>query len=351
MSGKTTEIILIGDAGAASVLTKDPVLELLRKQLPGHKDSAIVFLGDNIYPNGLPPEFDPRRILAEKRLKVQLEILDTFDGTIVFLSGNHDWNKGRTNGLEYAERQEKYIEKYFGGRDVCVPSNGCPGPVEIPVNEQVTLIALNTQWWVHLGSRPIGKNCKCSVDTEPEVFTKLEEMILKNKGKRVIIVGHMPIYSYGIHGGRLRLRHHIFPLTLFRKRAYIPLPIIGTLVAFYRRFIGLREDLAHPRYNQLRKQLKTVLRKFPDVIYAAGHEHNLQHIQKYGNNYFVSGSGSKSQPVKKGKYSHFSTDRHGFFKLRIHADLSVQAEAWIVEKGKEHKVYDAMLSLEYTTQG
>lgn len=343
MNTKTTEVILIGDAGAPSLLTKDPVLEMLRQMLPASKDSVVAFLGDNIYPIGLPAELDPRRILAEQRLKAQLNVLKDYPGRVIFLSGNHDWNKGRTNGLEYVLRQEKYIDRYFGKSDVYLPRGGCPGPVEVPINEQLTILVLNTQWWVQFGQRPIGKSCNCTVNTEPEVFEQLEEMINRHEGKRIIILGHMPVYSYGIHGGRFKLHHHIFPLTLFRKRAFIPLPVIGTVVAFYRRYIGLREDLAHPRYNQLRKQLKVVLRRHPHVIYAAGHEHNLQHIQKYGNNYIVSGAGSKSQIVKQGKYSFFATDQKGFFRLVVQPDLSVLVEAWVIYKGKELKAYSSVI--------
>ncbi len=339
MADQPTEIILIGDAGAPNLFTKDPVLCMLKDLLPGHKDSVVAFLGDNIYPNGLPSEYDPRRILAEKRLKAQLDVIKNFPGSIVFLSGNHDWNKGRSNGLEYVKREEKYVEDYFGGRDVFVPSDGCPGPVEVQVNDQLALIVLNTQWWVQLGERPIGSQCNCNVETEPEVFSRLEELIIKNKGKRIIVLGHMPVYSYGVHGGRLKIRYHLFPLTLFKKRAYIPLPVLGTLMALFRRFIGLKEDLAHPRYRQFRKQIKAVLQKYPDVIYAAGHEHNLQHIQKHGNHFIVSGSGSKSQTVKTGKYSHFATRKNGFFRLLVNHDLSVDVEAWIATKDKPVKAY------------
>lgn len=340
---EATEIILIGDAGKPNLITKDPVLEMLRKQLPKGKDSAVVFLGDNIYPNGLPSEYDPRRILAEKRLKAQLDVLKDYPGTIVFLSGNHDWNIGRTNGFEYVIRQEKFVEKYFADRDVFLPSFGCPGPAEVHVNDKLTLIAINTQWWVQFGFRPIGKNCNCIAETEPQVFELLDKMIERNAGKRVIVLGHMPVYSYGAHGGRFRLRHHLFPLTMFRKRAFIPMPILGTLIAFYRRFIGLKEDLAHPRYNLFRKQIKKVLRKHPHVIYAAGHEHNLQHIQKYGNHYIVSGAGSKSQQVKQGKFSYFATEKHGFFKLYLQEDNSILVEAWVISKGKEEKAYSGYI--------
>lgn len=332
MSGNDPyEVILIGDAGAACTDREDPVLKMLAQQLSSSAESAVVFLGDNIYPRGLPPERHPLRKISEKRLLAQLEVVKNYKGRLIFLSGNHDWNIGRKNGYEYVLRQEAYVRKYFGGRDVFLPKGGCPGPVEINVNDRFTIIAINTQWWVQIGFRPAGAACGCAVNTEEEFFWDLYKMLDRNKGKRVLIVGHAPVYSYGAHGGRYLLRHHIFPLTMFRKRWFIPLPGIGSLVALYRRFIGIKEDLAHPRYRRFRVQLKNVMKHFPDIMYAAGHEHNLQYICRNNNHFIVSGSATKVQFLRPGKHSVFGTAHKGFFKLRVNADMSVDIEAWKVD--------------------
>ncbi|MGE3345614.1 MAG: hypothetical protein AB7L71_19500, partial [Vicinamibacterales bacterium] len=51
----TQSVVLIGDAGAPSV-DGDPVLQHLRRWLEAaNHDTTVVFLGDNIYPDGLPP--------------------------------------------------------------------------------------------------------------------------------------------------------------------------------------------------------------------------------------------------------------------------------------------------------
>lgn len=322
------EVILIGDAGSPCLDREDPVLGMLRSQVAENPDSCVVFLGDNIYPRGLPPQNHPLRKISEKRLLAQLEVIKDHKGKIVFLSGNHDWNVGRRNGYEYVLRQEKYIRDYFDGRDVYLPRGGCPGPVEIEVNDHFTVIAINTQWWVQSGFRPIGSQYGCTVNNEEEFFWELYKLLQKNSGKRVLIVGHAPVYSYGAHGGRYLLRHHIFPLTMFRKKWFVPLPGLGSLVALYRKYIGVKEDLAHPRYRRFRVQLKNVLKHFPDVMYAAGHEHNLQYICKNGNHYFVSGSATKVQFLRPGKHAIFGAARKGFFRLRINSDKSVEAEAW-----------------------
>jgi hypothetical protein len=333
---KCVDIILIGDAGAPCLDRKDPVLGMLASHLP-KEDGAVIFLGDNIYPRGLPPEKHPLRKISEKRLCAQLEVVKNFKGKLIMVSGNHDWNIGRKNGFEYVLRQEEYIRNYFG-RDVLLPKGGCPGPLEVNVNDQLTIIVINTQWWVQVGVRPAGEAYGCSINSEEDFFWELYKMLDRNKDKRVIVAGHLPVYSYGAHGGRYKLKHHIFPLTMFRKRWFVPLPGLGSVVALYRRFIGIKEDLAHPRYRRFRVQLRNVLRHFPGTMYAAGHEHNLQHICRNSNHYIVSGSGSKVQFLRPGKYAMFGAARKGFFKIKVYEDLSVKIEAWEVSISGEPKL-------------
>jgi hypothetical protein len=352
MSGKDPyEVILIGDAGAPCLDREDPVLNMLKQQLAEAPDAAVIFLGDNIYPRGLPPEDHPLRKVSEKRLLMQLEVVKEHKGKIIFLSGNHDWNIGRKGGYEYVLRQEKFICNYFNNKDVFLPRGGCPGPVEVNVNDHFTIIVINTQWWVQNGVRPVGREFGCTVSSEEEFFWELFRLLDKNRGKRVLVAGHMPVYSYGAHGGRYKLRHHIFPLTMFKKRWWVPLPGLGSLVALYRRFIGVKEDLAHPRYRRFRVQVKNVLRHYPGVIYAAGHEHSLQHICRNNNHYIVSGSATKVQFLRPGKHALFGAARKGFFRMRFYADLSVDAEAWEVSLSGNPKLAYKNRILDPVAQG
>ncbi|MDB5012946.1 MAG: Calcineurin-like phosphoesterase, partial [Daejeonella sp.] len=276
---KPYEVFLIGDTGSIARSKPDQVMETLCAHLNPEQESAVVFLGDNIYPRGLPPKENLLRSDAECALKAHKKALENYHGKVVFITGNHDWNKGRKDGYEYALRQEKYLEKLFN-KNVLLPSKGCPGPKEININEKLTLILINTQWWLQPGFRPIGKQCGCRVSSEEEFFEHLIKILDENKGKHIIVAGHAPVYSYAIHGGRYKFSHHIFPLTIYKKKAYIPLPIIGSLLPLYRKFFGAKEDIAHPRYRHLRHKLKDIFKNYPGLIYAAGHEHNLQHILK-----------------------------------------------------------------------
>lgn len=321
-------VFLIGDAGAPALTHDDPNLSLLRKHLlAAGKDSAVFFLGDNVYPAGMPEPSHHSHEVCEKRLAAQLKILKDYPGRVCFLSGNHDWNKGRKGGLAAVKRQQAYVEAYLNSEQVYLPRHGCPGPVELNINDDLTIIVINTQWWVHNETRPIGKSCGCTVDSEHEFFIELDQMLHANRHKKILVAAHHPLYSKAIHGGKFDIKQHLFPLTAAHKKLYLPLPVAGSLYPIYRKYIGAEEDMSHPRYRRLRKRLLGIFCQYDNLIYAAGHDHNLQYIKKHNQHYIVSGAGSKVAYVKKGSGAYFTHAHKGFFRLDFYHNGDVWLEA------------------------
>jgi hypothetical protein len=58
-----------------------------------------------------------------------------------------------------------------------------------------------------------------------------------------------------------------------------------------------------------------IMSQYPNVVYANGHEHTLQLIEKDSLYYITSGAGSKTTPVKKGADSYFAAATKGFAQL------------------------------------
>ncbi|WP_419800691.1 metallophosphoesterase [Mucilaginibacter sp.] len=332
MDSSVFEVILIGDSGNIARYKPDPVLSLLTAHLQTPNPSAVIFLGDNVYPHGLPEKGDRLREDAELVLKKHHEAVQDYTGKVIFISGNHDWNKGKDDGFDYVVRQEKYLEKLFGGTNIYLPSNGCPGPKEVSINDNFTIVAINTQWWIQRGFRPIGTKDGCAANSEEDFFVLLEEILERNKNKKVLVIGHYPIYSYSLHGGKFKLKHHLFPLTIYKKKAFVPMPLFGSLLPLYRKYVGAPEDLSNQRFRELKNRLKVLFGNHPNLVYAAGHEHNLQHIYKNKVNYIVSGAASKSTYVRSGKYGKFALAAKGFFKLKFSSTQKTIAESWIVDE-------------------
>src|SRR5699024_10393709 len=121
-------IVLIGDTGAVATDGSDAILNLLQDWLKTAKaNSRVIFLGDNIYPVGLPPETHRFFSRSVERLQAQLDIFRNYAGKVTFLSGNHDWNKGRPDGYSYLTRQEAFIRKELTYPEAYLPANGCTG--------------------------------------------------------------------------------------------------------------------------------------------------------------------------------------------------------------------------------
>jgi predicted phosphodiesterase len=320
-------VFLIGDTGKPNLERPDEVLELLKAKLEEKGvNSSVVFLGDNIYPKGLPPVTDEKRAISEKRITVQLDAIKAHKGKIFFISGNHDWNKGKRGGLHYVRLQQKFIEGYLQRSDIYLPSKGCPGPVEVIINENVRLIFINTQWWVQKGRKPIGNEQGCTARSEEHFFRLLEEM-LNHDTRQTIVIGHHPLYSKAMHGGVFSPKQHLFPLRFVHKHLYIPLPGAGSLYPLFRKYFGAVEDISYPPYRKMRNKLLHLFRKHKNLIYVAGHDHNLQYIKKGDQHFLISGSGSKAAYVSKGRSSVFSYASKGFLELIVNAQ-NVEIIAW-----------------------
>lgn len=309
-------VVLIGDTGAVATDGTDSILNLLENwQATANENSRVIFLGDNVYPVGIPPENHRHYTRSVNRLNVQLDLFKNSLGKATFLSGNHDWNKGRPNGFTFLERQEKIVCERLKYPEAYLPSNGCPGPVTEQLAPGILLVVLNTQWWVQHGLKPIGEQYDCSQENPDQVFTDLEKILQENKHQRILIAAHHPVYSNAMHGGKFTVKQHLFPLTAAHKKFYLPLPGAGSIYPLYRRYIGAREDMSHPRYRVLRKNLLRIFKQHNNLIYAAGHDHNLQYFHLKGNHYIVSGAGSKTAFVKKGGKATFTHEHTGFFVI------------------------------------
>src|SRR5690606_27634251 len=104
-------IFALGDAGDPDTSKMDSNFGTLQKRLKQQDEEALlIFLGDNIYPAGLPHNSHPDRKEYELHLDAQIAIADSFKGRTIFVPGNHDWDDGHDQGYIRAIAQERYIE-------------------------------------------------------------------------------------------------------------------------------------------------------------------------------------------------------------------------------------------------
>lgn len=325
------QVFLIGDVKHPA--TDSIVVDLLKAHLDNaYIESSLFILGDIVYPNGIPDKDDNDYETAVADINVMLRKTGGYAGNIVFLPGNHDWNNGHEGGLEHLKNMQVYIQDYYGRDNVFIPVNGCPGPVEVPLSNDITAIVLDTQWWFQKTEKP-GANDGCGFEDESDIFRQIEDIIRRNKGKKIILACHHPISSVGNHGGYFKADRLLFPLLDVNKAMYIPLP--GFLYTGYRKYFGNIQDLAHPEYKILINKLKNAFKGYPDIIYTAGHEHNLQYAHIDNIHQVISGGGGEGLYIsKRAKKTDFAMQSCGISVLNFYDNGDVWVEYYIPGKEK-----------------
>lgn len=318
-------IFLIGDAGLLQG-NSQPVLDWLTKNVNWNDEKNVaLFLGDNIYPDGLPDEGDAEYIYSKKVLDYQLNIFKGKKAKAFFVPGNHDWKGGKIGGWERGMNQVNYINTLQAPNIQALPLNGCPGPIPIELNEKVVLVMMNTQWFLHLHDKP-GPESACEARTIDEFTAELRQIVETHPNQLLVLVMHHPMYTNGVHGGAYTLKQHIFPLAEAVKGLYIPLPVLGSVYPIARGLFGSLQDTYHPLYRTMIKEIEQVLKTHPNPIAVAGHEHSLQLILQDSIPYIVSGSAAKLTRLRKGKNSLFSILDYGFSVLEIRKSGKVEVK-------------------------
>ena len=322
-------IFLIGDAGSHAY-DGEPVLRELALQSDSLRPvrQFIVFLGDNVYPRGVPPLGHPNRKDAERRLAAQVLAIRKGSAQGLLVPGNHDWDRQGRDGWNSIRRQDSLVRQ-FGGEDVrLAPSDGCPGPDVVDLGTHVRLIALDTEWWLHNDVKPYGDTSPCATKTYEEVADSLAGA-LRDKGKRhAIVLTHHPMQSGGTHGGHFTLNDHLFPLRNWKRWMWLPLPIIGSLYPVSRQMGISNQDVSGEKYRQLRSALERAFYRNPPLVIASGHDHDLQVIRggrsgiTWATYQLVSGAGilGHASVVRDIEGSLFAREAAGFMRLDVTRD-------------------------------
>lgn len=328
-------VFFIGDAGApAEPPDEEPVLAALRVAVAAAPHPLVVFLGDNIYPRGLPDSADPERPEAERRLRAQLSVLRATSTRGVFVPGNHDWERMGREGWDAVRRQERFVAA-DGERAALLPGGGCPGPAFVDLGSVVRLVALDTQWWLQDGPRPEGPTSTCPAASEQAVVESLHTTLATADGRAVVVVAHHPLASGGPHGGHFGWQDHIFPLRHLQGWLWIPLPLIGSVYPIARESGISSQDTPSAAYGRMVAAFDTAFNGSRPLIYAAGHDHGLQVIGGTSARFLlVSGGGifGHLDPVTTLDSTRFARSASGFMRVEFLRDHRARLAVTVVDR-------------------
>ncbi|QYJ68477.1 metallophosphoesterase [Flavobacterium litorale] len=331
-------IYLIGDAGYATSKNSQALLNVVTDKLKKEdKNTSLLYLGDNIYPLGMPPKRKKKkREAAKKGLDQQIALAKVFEGKTFFIPGNHDWY----SGLDGLDEQNDYIEKKLDDNKSFLPGKGC-GIDDYEINDNVTLVTIDSQWYIEDWDDYPTINDDCDIKTREAMFIELEDLLNDNQNKIIVIAIHHPLMTNGTHGGQFSLHKHLYPT-----EAKVPLPVIGSIINTIRRTSGYsQQDRQSKLYNKLTMRIKTLIRSKNNVIVVSGHDHNLQYIGYNDIHQIISGSGSKIEAARAIYPNDFSYGGTGYAILDLFEDGKANIKYFATGSQGEEQLYETNIDL------
>jgi hypothetical protein len=299
-------VFLIGDAGQGTLETS-PILHRLRNEVEQWsstlRDSAVVvlYLGDNVYPGGVHDEDDKNFPQDSSHLQAQLDVVAgawarQHVARAVFIAGNHDWGHlpGEAGRDRLSNMQRFVVRRARAGKFHAdfQPLAGDPGPSPLYVGRHVKLLLVDTAWWL----------LEADYEEKLSFLRKLERETADRRGRELVIAAHHPWRSGSAHGGIVPFWRTIGVRWLLSRSG------------------AMLQDLNSLPYRDLKSQFSAAFKRFgPPLLFAGGHDHNLQIIgatlatePRFS---VVSGAGSKSSVVGPTEGSVFHRAEPGYMRL------------------------------------
>jgi hypothetical protein len=308
-------VYLVGDAGDHEEAGE--TLVNLHKELISHPNSAVIYLGDNVYKDilwGIIPfgfkGFDSSRNTIGK-IRSQMNIMDHYKGSVYFVPGNHDWWNETTyeKGRKKLAMEESFIDENLklntsiaNPSKTFLPAHGGYGPEYVELdNRRIRLVFIDTYRIIQTGIK------KSAIPEEEKTFYQRFDSVLNDgyrQHQQIIVVAHHPVYAAGPYGRPLK---HPY---LFRR-------IKASMTGF-------------PSYRDMSLRINELLRRYPGIYYVSGHIHALQYFYtKDSVHYIISGAGSKENKLSvkeiskyngvESLYQYLLWNSGGFFELSFNS--------------------------------
>ena len=187
--------------------------QLLAKQTEeSGKNSTLLLLGNNSLRHNVLQR-DSSKKAMEKRMLLErrYEFFKGLKGKYYGVMGPHEWSNGSRKGMDNVRVLEEILEDVLDQGNVIRPANGCPGPEEIEIGDNLVLLLIDTQWIFHSWEKPKIEE-GCEAESNLDFYVNLDDAIKRNYNKRIIIAGHHGLVSHGPHGGYFPAKSHFIPL-------------------------------------------------------------------------------------------------------------------------------------------
>ena len=305
-------VFLTGNMGDLAAGGSEAVLTALGADARAAGEASTVVLMGNTTAAGIPEGAGADEAL--RPVEALGRALRSYDGRVVVLPGNQDWQQGRAG----VKRLEDALIAALGD-SVLAPGDQSGGPRDIKLADGLRLFALDTAWWLlDPDERPDGEFSGENVRSPADVATFLEQLIAKRDDDRLIVVGQHPILSNGQAAGQRTVGQTIASLGIG--------PLVGQTVG------AGGQSLASERYRSMSDVLDRLFQRQDRLVYASALDRSLQTFNVVRSpinrqTYLVSGSGGgRAEAAAAGLGAAHVLPRPGYQRLVSFADGSLWAE-------------------------
>ena len=215
------------------------------------------------------------------------------------------------------------------------PSRTCPGPEDLNFGEHLHLIFFDLWATNYQIEHPDGPQSHCTPKAgEGRLAEVMDGMLGDTAERRAVMITHPPMLTSGPHGGYFPWREHVFPLRVFDRNLWIPLPIIGSIFPLARMLGVTDTDFMSSSYKTYLEGMRALITPGHPTLVVAGHEHSLQvHIDPDGVFHAVSGAGStdKVDYVREMNSDLMGLAAPGYMRLDVYDDASLRLNVLVVE--------------------
>jgi hypothetical protein len=278
-------VFLVGDAGEVDGVG-NPVLQSLANEVERWsgalaRDSAVtvLFLGDNVYPSGYHDALDDDVARDSVRLGNEIATVSgpsarAYETQGIFIPGNHDWaNTSEPLAQSRLKNLEARLDRDRGAGPAVqlLPQAGSAGPTYVDFGPRIRLVMIDTQWWLAEGRNETAI---------AEANNRLADLLADSRDRDVVVAAHHPLATGGEHGGAMSFWSTLGVRWLLNRTG------------------AVSQDLSSQVYQDMISGLRNAFtRGGTPLVYASGHDHNLQVIRgtEPGDPVYtlVSGSASK----------------------------------------------------------
>src|SRR5262245_28672838 len=126
--------------------------EALKKLLAAHDEPFSLLLNGDLVSTELT-----QANLATDSVRIR-QLLETASvlthGKVIIIPGDRDWADSGPEGWMSVQRLEKLVKSFNLKNVKWAIKDGCPGPKVIELDDDILLVAINTQWWNHPYDKP-----------------------------------------------------------------------------------------------------------------------------------------------------------------------------------------------------